>query len=245
MKNTNSYQAAYLTYRAALIESAKLHDPRLTPEANQAERYQARVKARQALRAAVPERVTGPDPVEAVLATLAPRTADDIAVQGRERQKVETLLDNDRNLLAIVDAATETRCAVILDMLETSPRVLASADPEGAQVEVRARVMDRLTALGHDGAQKAQEVAQERALVNAWADVLEATADGQEPGYGPRATLFQADHDGYAATLGMRPNADDARTLSDADRTVHNDAIREQANARTAGQDTGLMEAGQ
>jgi hypothetical protein len=244
MHDTSNHQAAFIAYQAALVEAEQMNDPDLTAQANDDRRRQARTQARQALREAIPARPDGPDPRDAVLANLRPTTADDVALMRHERDKVDALLAADRNILAVIDGADEHRLAAIADAAETSERVLASSDPDGARAEILGRVFNRLAALGHDGAVTAQQDAQDRALTTAWADVLEDMADGQEPAYGPRAIIFQQDPDGYAGTLGMRPTVEDSRHLASATRKVQVDAIHENTGTLGAGQDTAPMEAG-
>ena len=203
MSKTSKYQTAYLEYRTAQINAERMHDPDLTPEANRARRAEARAAARAKLRQAIPQRPTGPDPRDAVLGTLAATTADQIAVQGREREKIETLLARGTHLSQVIAQADERRLSAILDWLETSDRVLNSPDPLAAQAELRGAVFDRLAGLGYDGTQQARDIAAEREQTTAWVDALESAASGEQVGYGPRAVIFQADPEAYHGTLGM------------------------------------------
>jgi len=232
MSKTSKYQTAFLQYRTAQIKAERMHDGDLTADANRTRQAKARAAARAKLREAIPQRPDGPDPRDAVLGNLTATTADQIAVQGREREKFEALMDRGAHLSQIIAQADERRLAAVLDWLETSDQVQESPDPEAAQAELRGDVFARLAALGHEDAQQAAEQVAERELTTAWADVLEGIADGAEPGYGPRAVIYQADPEGYHGTLGMQLPTDDQRALTEADRNAHRDSIREQAMDR-------------
>lgn len=232
MSKTSKYQTAYLEYRTAQINAERMHDPDLTPEANRARRAEARAAARAKLRKAIPQRPTGPDPRDAVLGTLAATTADQIAVQGREREKIETLLARGTHLSQVIAQADERRLSAILDWLETSDRVLDFPDPLAAQAELRGAVFDRLAGLGYDGTQQARDIAAEREQTTAWVDALESAASGEQVGYGPRAVIFQADPEAYHGTLGMKLPAEDTRTLAEADQHTRAGMQREQAADR-------------
>ena len=229
MSKTSKYQAAFLAYRTAQIEAERMHDPDLTPEANRARRAEARAAARVKLREAIPQRPTGPDPRDAVLGTLAATTADQIAVQGREREKFEALLARGAHLSQVIAQADERRLSAILDWLETSDQVLNSPDPQAAQAELGGVVFDRLAALGYDGTQQARDTAAERELTTAWADVLEGAASGEQAGYAPRAVIYRAEPEAYHGTIGMQLPSADTRTLAEADQHTRTDVQREQA----------------
>lgn len=245
MSNTGNYQAAVLQYRTDLIASQRLHDPDLTTQANQQRQADARAAARAKLREAIPQRPDGPDPRDAVLDALAPTTADQIAVQGREREKFEALLSRGAHLSQVIAQADQRRLAAVLDWLETSDQVLDSPDPQAAQAELRGNVLDRLAQLGHEGAREALATVADRDVTTAWADVLEGMVTGSPAEYGPRAVIYQHDREAYDGTLGMQLPRDDAQALADAERQTAGDVAREHAAARTAGQATGLQAAGQ
>lgn len=229
MSKTSNYQAAYLQYRTDLIRSQQLHDPDLTVEANRARQAEARAAARAKLRAATPQRPTGSDPRDTVLDTLTATTADQVAVQAREREKIDALLARGTHLSQIIGQADQRRLGAILDWLETSDQVQDSPDPQAAQAELRGNVLDRLAQLGHDGAQQALAEVGDRDLTTAWADVMEATAEGRQVEYGPRAVIYQAEREAYAGTLGMQLPQADQQALAAADRLTAADTAREQA----------------
>ena len=133
MSKTTTYQTAYLQYRTAQIAAERLHDPNLTTEANGQRKREARAAARAKLREAIPQRRDGSDPRGAVLDALTPTTADHIAVQGREREKFETLLARGAHLSQVIAQADERRLGAIVDWLEPSDEVQESPYPQAAQ----------------------------------------------------------------------------------------------------------------
>lgn len=251
MSKTSTYQTAVLQYRTAQIATERLHDPSLTPEANSKRKRDARAAARAKLREAIPQRPDGSDPRGEVLDALTPTTADQIAVQGREREKFEALLARGAHLSQVIAQADERRQGAILDWLETSDEVQESPDPQAAQAELRVAVFDRLATLGHPDAVTAAATVADQEVTTAWADALEALAIGDEPGGTVQTAIFRNDPEAYRATFGADLPAEDGRTLAAAKKHAAQDAAREQAMDRQldrttgAGQIAGPMEAGQ
>ncbi|ATG51924.1 hypothetical protein CFK38_10650 [Brachybacterium vulturis] len=240
MINTSQLQGAFLQYRADQVAAEKMHDPDLTPEANRQRQTEARAAARAKLREAIPQRPDGPDPRDAVTAALAPTTADGIAVLAHQRAKVDALMDAGRNILQVIQQADVTRLAAILDAAETSERVLSSSDPEGVQAELRGAVFDRLADLGHEDAVKAAESHADQEATTAWADALEALADGQEPDGAVQSAIYRHDVAAYRGTFGLVSSPEEARTLADAQRRAAQDGIRERV-AQQADRSRDLM----
>src|SRR5690625_3249427 len=107
MSKTSKYQTAFLQYRTAQIKAERMHDGDLTADANRTRQAKARAAARAKLREAIPQRPDGPDPRDAVLGNLTATTADQIAVQGREREKFEALMDRGAHLSQIIARSEE------------------------------------------------------------------------------------------------------------------------------------------
>lgn len=229
MINTSKFQGAFLQYRADQIAAEQLHNPELTPEANRQRQADARATARAELREAIPQRPDDQDPRGAVLDAMAPTTADGIAVLNHQRAKVDALIGAGRNLVQVIAQADANRLAAILDAAETSPNVLSSSDPEGAQAEIRARVFDRLAELGHEDAVKAAEAHTDQEATTAWADALEALAGGDEPDGAVQSTIYRHDVDAYRGTFGLQSSPEEARVLAGAKKRAALDGAREQA----------------
>ncbi|WME24454.1 hypothetical protein [Brachybacterium sp. GU-2] len=150
-------------------------------------------------------------------------------MQAREGEKIDALLARGTHLSQLIAQADQRRLGAILDWMETSDQVQDSPDPQAARAELRGNVLDRLAQLGHDGAQQALAEVGDRDLTTAWIDVMEATADGRQVEYGPRAVIYQADQAAYAGTLGMQLPQADQQALADADRLTAADVATEQA----------------
>lgn len=85
----------------------------------------------------VPDRST-------VLDGLKPRTADDVALAAREREKIAALRAGGRPIEAIIATADRSRLAAILDDVEVDADVLASGQGDAIIAERTAAIFDRL-----------------------------------------------------------------------------------------------------
>ncbi|MDQ1128286.1 hypothetical protein [Microbacterium sp. SORGH_AS_0888] len=188
----NPAASAYRAYREALVAAPTYTDPRLTSAANGEERGKLIRTARATLAAAIPavpqRTVTRAD----VLASRAPRTADEVAVQSREREKVAELLAAGRQFEDIVSEASDVRVAALIDRLE----ITAATDPAEA-AEHEELLFGRLVALGAQDAITAATEESETAATAAWHDVLTEALESGEVSVGTRTAVYHADPEGY------------------------------------------------
>ncbi|TFC26875.1 hypothetical protein E3O25_10770 [Cryobacterium sp. TMT1-3] len=197
---TSTHAAAYRSSRLALAAALQFADNDLTIEAQARRRADMVTAARAQLTAATPAAPASRDRQAEVLASRAPRTADDIAIQNREREKVLALVGAGRSLVGIIDAADESRLAAIVDSIEILPEVLASGDSVGIAAELRGRAFDRLVGLGAaDAADAAADDAQD-ARQAAWSQALTEAQTG-EVSMGVRQAIHAVDREGYAASF--------------------------------------------
>ncbi len=144
---TNNYATAVRGYRDELGAAMQYTDTDLAPEAI-ATRKRARVHAaRQALLAARPVLPQNLPSRDGVIASLRPKTADEIARVQYEAAKVQALLERGQPLAQIIANADETRALAIADLVETLPQVL---DPFASTLDARLGDMARSGSLALD-----------------------------------------------------------------------------------------------
>lgn len=184
----------YLTSMSALLAD----DANLSAQGNLARRRQGIEQAQTVLSALLPAEPAATDRAPAFDALRA-QTADQVAVQVREWDKVGALMDAGRPLGGIIARADRIRLAAIADMVETLPEVLASNDGDAIAQEVQDAIFDRLVALGDTEA--VNVAAQEAAVapVLAARGYLTATLDTGTPDYTALAAVHAADRDVYAS----------------------------------------------
>lgn len=200
MVNTTKFVEAYKTFKRSVESATLFHDQKYTNSAITRERYERLMKARVALAEQIPAAPEG-DPdvaIQDVLAKLAPKNADDVALQETEWRKVQTLIDAGRSLEAIILSASPLRLAAIAQWIEVSPEALASTDPEGVVAEVNALVFDQLVKAGVPEAVRAGDVVGETAVLAAWRDVLTEALEGAAS-LGALSALARVDIEGYRA----------------------------------------------
>lgn len=230
--STTDPREAFAAYRAAQAQAVNLPDDgTLSPLGRVRAQAAILQPAREALAAAIPAlpEAAVADPVAPVLAARRPRTADDVAVQGREREKVRAMIAAGRNLAQIIAQADEPRLAAILDGLDDDPEVLGSSHPDAAAAEVRERIFARLVAVGADDAVQAAAELREVQTVSAWHATLSELHDSPNGlSIRARTALHAADPEGYAATVAadaQRPDAESAVRLDrETARILHADA---------------------
>ncbi|GAA3013635.1 hypothetical protein [Microbacterium aurantiacum] len=135
-----------------------------------------------------------------MLAALTAKTADDLALQAREWEKVRALLDAGRYLPHIVADADRVRLAAILDNLETMPEVLE--DSAGATIveSIHGAVWDRLVQV--DDAAKAVAAAEDAAApITAWRAILTGVAETGEVPFEGLTLLHRAEPEAYDLLL--------------------------------------------
>jgi len=155
-----------------------------------------------------------PEPVErtAVLESLRPVTADDLALQTSAWGKVRARLDAGRRLEVIIANADRLTLAAIADNLETMPEVLGSADADYITAEFNAAIWGRLVQVDPEAA-KIAETEAEQALPLAIREVLASTAETGRPSHDSLAALIAADESTYRALIDQTQDIDtDPRT---------------------------------
>lgn len=199
----NTFSIIVPDYIAALRAAAEFTDKNLTPEANRRTRTDMAAAANQSLRAviaALPE--LGEDPRMAVLSVLSAKTADEVALQGREREKVDALLGSGKTMHEVIAQSDETRLGAILDNLEVLPEVLASSAPDAIIAEVQVSIFERLAMHENKAAATAAEAFGEWAVATAQRDVLTGIVQGGSSMAGLIA-LRKVDPAGYEAASGV------------------------------------------
>lgn len=193
------FAEAVTAYLAALREAAAFTDPDLNATAAARRREAMAVEAHRALRSTLDSLpAPGSDPRDRVLDGLRASTADEVAVQGREREKVEALLRAGKPLGQIIADADAVRVAAILDHLEVMPDVLNNDQPTAMIAEVRALVFDRLAEVEQPDAVAAAAAHRDWATATAQRDVLESITRGTVS-MGALTALHRADPDSYRA----------------------------------------------
>lgn len=198
--NTAPYVQAFKAFRQALSQAVDFTDPNYTNSAITRTRFERVMQARAALSDQIPaaKEADVDAQIAGVLDGLAPKNADEVALQEAEWRKVQALLDAGRSLEALVLSASPLRLAAIAQWIEVSPEALASSDPSGVVSEVRELVFGRLVEAGVPAAVQAHDVTADAARVSAWRDVLTESLEGSAS-LGSLSALARADMDGYQA----------------------------------------------
>lgn len=137
----------------------------------------------------VPERST-------VLDTLKPRTADDVALHAREREKVAALVAAGRSIESIIASADSARLAAIFDGVETSDDVLTSSQGNAIVAERTAAIFDRLAEI-EPTARAIADAEAAAAPGAAWAAVFADAAEQGVAGVAGKSALYRADAGAY------------------------------------------------
>ncbi|MGN7969102.1 hypothetical protein [Microbacterium sp. 22296] len=198
--NTDPFVRAFLTFRSSLLVAVDYQNPNYTNSAIHRERLAQLEKARESLLAQIPaESKTDPNVgIAEVLGKLAPKNADDVALQRMEWEKVSSLIRAGRSLEALILSAQPLRLAAIANWIKVSDEALTSGDSEGVAEEVRALVYSRLVDLGVPEAIAARDVVEDANVVSAWRDVLLGAVEGAAS-VGALGRLYKVDPAGYAA----------------------------------------------
>ncbi|WP_168627372.1 hypothetical protein [Cryobacterium sp. BB307] len=199
--NTKPFQDAYTQYRSDVAKAVTYTHHDLTHTGATRQRHARVMQARSALINKIP---SAPDPAvlqdrrPAVIESLAPKNADQVAVQGAEWAKVQAILKSGRVIQqAVMDTTSVERLAAIANNVEIWAYGLNTNDPEGFAEDVRSLVFDRLVALGHEGAVGAQSLDETFRTTAAWNKFLTDTIEGN--GNASIQALYQVDPEGYAA----------------------------------------------
>ena len=182
--------------RLLALNSIATHtDPNLSPEGlaqwqrAQVEQWRAKTAQITPSVPTVPERST-------VLDGLKPRTADDVALHAREREKVAALVNAGRPIESIIASADSVRLAAILDGLETSDDALASGQGDAIIAERTAAIFDRLAEVD-DAARKVADAEAAVAPGQAWHTMFSDAAEQGVAGVAAKTALYRADASAY------------------------------------------------
>lgn len=191
MTDTASNITLVTTARRDLLATALLQDPHLTQEGLRARQRREVEAIRARITAAMPVEPTAPDR-QPILDALAPKGADDLALQAREWTKVRALLDHGRDLPSIIAEADPIRLGAILDNLETMPEVLQDSRPEEVVEFIQGAVWDRLVQV-EPAAERIAAIERTNAPAIAWRTILEGLAATGEIPFDGLVLLREAD----------------------------------------------------
>lgn len=195
MIDTASNITLVTTARRDLLAAARLQDRHLTPEGLRARQRREIEAIRARLTAAMPAEPTTPDR-QPILEALAPKGADDLALQAHQWSKVRALVDAGQDLPTIIQTAGRVRLAAILDNLETMPEVLQDSQPASVVEFVEGAVWDRLVEV--DTAAQQIAAAETATLpARAWRTILEGLTSTGEIPFDGLVLLREADTDAF------------------------------------------------
>ena len=199
MTDTASSITLVTTARRDLLATALLQDRHLTPEGLRARQRRDVDAIRARLTAAMPAEPAVPDRPP-ILDALAPKGADDIALQAHQWSKVRALLDAGRDLPSIIQSADRVRLAAILDNLETMPEVLQDSRPEEVVDFIQGAVWDRLVQV-EPAAERIAVIERTNAPAIAWRTILEGLASTGEIPYDGLVLLREADAEAFGLLM--------------------------------------------
>ncbi len=206
--NTAPFVQAFTTFRRSLAQAVDFTNSNYTNSAITRERFKQVMDARAALLDKIPaaKEADADAQIAEVLDGLAPKNADEVALQEAEWRKVAALLGAGRSLEAIILGANPLRLAAIAQWIEVSPEALESTDPAGVIAEVRELVFQQLVEHGVPAAVRVRDLTADAEIVAAWRDVLSEALEGAV-GLGTMSRMARLDPQGYAA-LGVDENLD-------------------------------------
>ncbi|SDS15862.1 hypothetical protein [Microbacterium paraoxydans] len=206
--NTAPFVQAFTTFRRSLAQAVDFTNPNYTNSAITRERFKQVMDARAALLDKIPaaKDADADAQIAEVLDGLAPKNADEVALQEVEWRKVSALVTAGRSLEALILAANPLRLAAIAQWIEVSPEALASVDPSGVIAEVRELVFQQLVEHGVRAAVRVRDLTADANIVAAWRNVLIEALEGAVS-LGTMSRMAHLDPQGYAA-LGVDENLD-------------------------------------
>ncbi|MEU4017236.1 hypothetical protein AB0E56_18415 [Microbacterium sp. NPDC028030] len=206
--NTAPFVQAFTTFRRSVAQAVDFQNPNYTNSALHRERFKQLMDARAALLDRIPDAKDADSDAQIaeVLDGLAPKNADEVALQEAEWRKVSALVTAGRSLEALIRAANPLRLAAIAQWIEVSPEALASTDPSGVIAEVRELVFQQLVEHGVPAAVRVRDLTADANIVAAWRKVLSEALEGAVS-LGTMSRMAHLDPQGYAA-LGVDENLD-------------------------------------
>lgn len=198
--DTAPFVQTFLTFRRSLAQAVDYQNPNYTNSALHRERFKQIMDARVALSNQIPaaKDADADAQIAEVLDGLAPKNADEVALQEAEWRKVSALLAAHRSLEQIIFEANPLRLAAIAQWIEVSPEALASVDPSGVIAEVRELVFQQLIEKGVPAAIRVRDLTADANLVSAWRDLLTETLESAAS-LGVMSRVARLDPQGYAA----------------------------------------------
>lgn len=193
--NTATLIKTIVQARRDLAALATLQDPHLTFEGLRARQRNEWEGIRGRLAALMPAEPAVPDR-QPVLDALAPKGADDLALQAHQWSKVRALLDAGHDLPSIIRDADRTRLAAILDNLETMPEVLQDSSPASVVEFVQGAVWERLVEVD-DAAGRVATLEAATLPALAWRSILEGMTETGEIPFDGLVLLHQAEPEVY------------------------------------------------
>ena len=127
---------------------------------------------RATLRDRIPAETYADAGIPRVFEALAPKNADEVALQRAECDTVSTLIAAGRSLEKLILEANPLRLAAIGQWIEVSDEALASQDRSGVIAETRQLVFQQLVAAGVTEAVRVGDVTRDANVVSAWRNVL-------------------------------------------------------------------------
>ncbi|MEV8265203.1 hypothetical protein [Microbacterium sp. NPDC077057] len=206
--NTAPFVQAFTTFRRSVAQAVDFQNPNYTNSALHRERFKQLMDARAALLDRIPDAKDADSDAQIaeVLDGLAPKNADEVALQEAEWRKVSALVTAGRSLEALILAANPLRLAAIAQWIEVSPEALASTDPSGVIAEVRELVFQQLVEHGVPAAVRVRDLTADANIVASWRKVLSEALEGAVS-LGTMSRMAHLDPQGYAA-LGVDENLD-------------------------------------
>lgn len=201
MAMNTQHVATVKKYQADVAAAVRWAHPDYNNSGITRERARRVAEARKNLRAAIPTKPErkGTDPRSAVIAGLAPKTADEIAQVQHAWSKIEKRLDAGQSLHTLLTGADRATLAAILDGLPTRPEVLDSSEAESIIREVQEVAFRRLLEVGDEAAVSAHAQTAILDQEDAWSDYIAASAESGEPSLAVLSALQKADPEGFAA----------------------------------------------
>lgn len=208
---SNAMIQAFKQYREDVAKAVKFTHPDYSHSGIVRERVRRLTDARKTLIAKIPAKPAETVVVDKrpeVLASLGPKTADQVAVQGREWAKVEAILKSGRPLEEVVLNTTSVeRLAAIADNAEIWAHSQGSGQPDKIAGKINGMIFDRLVEVGHEGAVNALAVENLWATNAAWNAVLNEALTG-EHSVEALGALQSADPEGFDAYVRTAQSAD-------------------------------------
>jgi len=198
MSSTPSPHAQAIgTLYADLNAATQFADSDLTVEAHRRRQAEGIAAAKVKFDAAAPKApAEQADPRAAVLAARRPTTADQIAMNQREMQRVNAAIEDGRTIEDVIRTASPETVAAIADEIELLPSVREAGDSAFEAQALRDLAFARLVELGDQESVAAAAAWTEQETAAAWHQVGREARDGLVS-IGALTRLHRVDEAGY------------------------------------------------